>query len=315
VRLVFFGTPPVAVPTLDALIAGGHEVTLVVTRPDRAIGRSGRLQPPPVKQAASRLGLPVFQPTRVRNAAFLERIRLSRPEILVVVAYGRILPLSVLDLPHRGAVNIHFSLLPAYRGAAPVQWALAHGDRVTGVTTMQLSEGMDEGGLLLQDRVEIEPTEHTPQLQSRLAELGAALLLRTLDELSAGRLVATPQEHALATHAPPLRREDGFYDPAHTAGECAGRIRGFDPWPGLWFRVGGKRMRMLQASAEEGEALAEPSGSVVECTAQGLLISCAGGSRLRLSRLQPEGRKAVSARDAVNGRQLRVGDRIERPAE
>jgi methionyl-tRNA formyltransferase len=314
VRVVFLGTPDAAVPSLDALIEAGHEPVLVVTQPDRPSGRSRRPLPPPVKRAALAHGLEVFQPTRVRGAAFRERLAADRPDLLVVVAYGRILPARVLALGSAGAVNVHFSLLPAYRGAAPVQWALAGGETVTGVTTMLMNEKMDEGDILLQRETAIEPGEHAPALEHRLAGIGAALLVETLGELGAGTLTPRPQDHARATLAPLLSRADGAIRPDLRAEAIEGRVRGFDPWPGVWLSRGGKRLRLVEARALEGSAPGVPAGSLTELTREGLLMVCGEGTRLLVSRVQPEGGRVLEARDAVNGRHLRAGDRLEAAA-
>lgn len=300
-------------PTLDALIGAGHRVPLVVSQPDRAVGRSSRLRPPAVKQAAEAHGIEVFQPLRVRNTAFRERLAAARPDALVVVAYGRILTRAVLDLGRLGAVNVHFSLLPAYRGAAPVQWTLARGETLTGVTTMLMNEGMDEGDILLRRELSIEPGEHAPALAGRLASCGAGLLLETLDRLERGALVARAQDHPRATYAPRLSPKDGEYDPGLTAREIEGRVRGFDPWPGLWARIGERRFRLLEAQAVDLSFSGVPPGRVIELRPEGLIVACAADTTLLWTRLQPEGKRALEARDAVNGRHVRPGDQLGRP--
>jgi methionyl-tRNA formyltransferase len=315
VRLVFLGTPSAAVPSFHALIDAGHEVPLVVTQPDRPVGRSRRPQAPPLKQAAAERGIEVFQPLKVRNRAFRERLGSCAPDVLVVVAYGRILPGPVLRLAPRGALNVHFSLLPAYRGAAPVQWALARGEAVTGVTTMQMNERMDEGDLLLQAEVPVAEGEHAPALERRLAGVGAALLLETLRGLESGSIQPVPQDHGNATLAPLLTRSDGEIDPALTAGEIEGRVRGFDPWPGVWMASSGRRLRLIEVRVLEPAEATEPPGSITEFTRDGLVMICGGGTRLALIRIQPEGRRVLTARDAVNGRQLQPGDRLEAKSE
>jgi len=312
VRVVFLGTPHAAVPSLEAILGAGHDVPLVVTRADKPVGRSGTPEAPPVKVRAAAAGIPVLQPAKVRDAAFLSAIREARPDALVVVAYGRILTRSVLDVARHGAINAHFSLLPRYRGAAPVAWALVRGETETGVTTFRLDEGLDTGDVLLARRATIEPGEHAPSLLSRLSKLGASLLVETLAGLDAGSIVPRSQNHALATAAPLITRADGAWDPAWTAREVEGRVRGLDPWPGVWAARSGKRLRIVEAHAVEGTT-AEPPGSIVE--AQGALaLACASGTILALETVQPEGRRAVSARDAVSGRQIAPGDRLERPA-
>jgi len=313
VRIVFLGTPRAAVPSLRALIDAGHEVVRVVTQPDRPAGRRGRPLPGPVKIAAAKHGLDLIQPARVRNAAFREAIAECRPDLLVVVAYGRILTRAVLDLPRLGAVNLHYSLLPEYRGAAPVQWALARGEIVTGVTTMLMNEQLDEGDVLLQREVEILAGEHAPALERRLSELGSGVLVETLLGLESGALTPREQDHDAATFAPLLTRVDGEIDPALTAAEIEGRVRGFDPWPGAWVAGPRRRLRIMEAEALESGGSGEPPGTVLDLETEGLVLSCGEGSRLLVRKLQPEGGRAISARDAVNGRLLQPGDRIEVP--
>jgi methionyl-tRNA formyltransferase len=313
VKLIFLGTPTPAVPSLRALIDAGHEVPLAVTRRDRPVGRSRQPQAPPVKRAALASGIEVFQPKRVRDAAFRDRLASVRPDLLVVVAYGRILTGEVLRLAPEGAINLHFSLLPRYRGAAPVQWALARGERETGVTTMSMNERLDEGDLLLQRTVPIEPTEHAPALQGRLAVIGAELLIETLDRIKTGSLEPRPQKDDEATQAPRLSAADGEIDRARSAGEIEGRVRGFDPWPGVWMRIGGRRIRIVSAHEVTGPPSPEPPGLISELTDEGLILICGGGSRLALETVQPEARRAMAARDAVNGRHLEPGQRLEEP--
>jgi methionyl-tRNA formyltransferase len=312
VNVVFLGTPRIAVPFLDTLIDARHRVSLVVTQADRPSGRSGTPQPPPVKRRALEHGIKIVQPRSVRKGTFLEVIRAENPDVLAVVAYGKILPRTVLDAARHGAVNVHFSLLPLYRGAAPVQWCLARGETVTGVSTMRLSEGMDEGDILLQREVAIEPGEHAPALFDRLTREGVGLLTRTLEQLDRGNLPGRPQDHDRATYAPLLRKKDGTPPVDLPAAEIEGRIRGFDPWPGVWFGCRGKRVRLLEATHEPGETTTEPAGRVVEFRGEALRVACGSGSVLAVTRLQPEGRRPVSARDAVNGRAVGPGDDLER---
>lgn len=313
-RIVFFGTPRVAVPSLEALVSAGHALMLVVTQPDRPVGRSRRPSRGPVKRAAERLGLELRQPTKLRRGPFVEELAGLSPELLVVVGYGRIFPGPMLQLAPRGAVNVHFSMLPKYRGAAPVQWALANGEPTTGVTTMQISEKLDEGDVLLQREVLIEPGEHTPALADRLAAIGAELLLSTLDRLEAGTLEPSPQDDTAASLAPQLSREDGRVCLGLDARAVEGRIRGFDPWPGVWVSRGGRRLRLVRASALERVAGGEPPGRIVALEDGVLALVCGGGSLLGLERIQPEGRRELSVGDAVNGRQIAPGDLLETPA-
>ena len=311
-RIVFLGTPAAAVPSLEAILDAGHEVALVVTRPDRPVGRSGTPGPPPVKARALQAGLRVLQPTRVRDAAFLSEIEGTRADALAVVAYGRILPAPVLAAVPYGAINVHFSLLPKYRGAAPVAWALLRGERETGVTTFHLDEGLDTGDVLLSRPVAIEEREHAPALLARLATLGGELLAETLDGLSRGAIVPRSQDHAAATAAPMLSREDGAWDPEWSAREVEGRVRGLDPWPGVWAAKGGRRIRLVEAAATELTTPKE-AGTVLELAEGRLLVAAVRGGVVAITVVQPEGRRAMSARDAVSGRQLTPGERLERP--
>jgi methionyl-tRNA formyltransferase len=310
VKVVFLGTPEVAVPSLVALASAGHDLRLVVTQPDRPSGRSGTPVPPPVKRAAAARGIAVEQPLRLRGQSFVERLRTVAPDVLVIVAYGRILSRAVLDVATHGAVNLHFSLLPAYRGAAPVQWALARGETKTGLTTMKLNERMDEGDILLQQEVVIEADEHAPALRERLSTLGSPLLTETLARLAAGTLEPRPQDPTQASLAPLLSQADGAIRLSLTAREIAGRVRGFDPWPGVWVRRGDRRLRLVAARELHGTVPDVP-GQVLELTPEGLIMACGSGTRLALRRVQPQGRKALDVRDAVNGRQILPGDRLE----
>jgi len=310
VRIVFLGTPETAVPTLEALIRSGHRPVLVVTRPDRPVGRGRNPSAPAVKRAAIRHDVEVFQPEKVRTRAFAERIGECSPDFLVFVAYGRILSRRVLDVAALGSINLHFSLLPRYRGAAPVQWALAMGEPTTGVTTILMNERMDEGDLLREREVVVEPGEHAPGLAARLAGIGAELVLETLAGLSDRTISPRPQDPAQASYAPILARKDGFIDLSMTASQIEGRIRGFDPWPGVWLRRGATRLRLVRAHAlEEGDDRATV-GTVEELRGESVALACGSGTRLLLHEVQPAGRRVMSARDALNGRQLELGDRL-----
>lgn len=312
-RVVFLGTPETAVPALSAIVDAGHDVPLVVTQPDRPVGRSKTPQPTPVKMFAASRGLSVVQPERVRSAEFRDRISAAAPDVLAVVAYGRLLPRSVLDRACHGAVNVHFSLLPKLRGAAPVPWALARGDRETGVTIFRLDEGLDTGDTLMSRRISIESEEHAPALLARLAVEGAALLVETLAGLATGTVRPVPQDPGRATLAPILTRKDGHWDPAWSARELEGRVRGFDPWPGVWALHRGKRFRIGAARALPGMTAGTASGSLLAMGDDGLQLACAGGTVAAVASVQPEGGRAMSAREAVNGRLLQPGDRLERP--
>ena len=311
-RVAFLGTPETAVPFLEALVAGGHDVGLVVTRPDRPRGRSAAPAPPPVKRAAIRLGIEVEQPAATRRPEFAQRLVSVRADLLVVVAYGRILTAEALAAAPRGAVNVHFSLLPRWRGAAPVQWCLAAGDERTGVCTMQLDDGLDTGPILLAEETPIRADEHAPALTARLVALGVPLLLRTLDGLARGDLRPRAQDDASATRAPMITRSDGEVSPALPARAIAGRVRGFDPWPGVWLRRGGTRIRIVRALPRDGETASHAPGTVLRLDEDDLLVACGGGSVLAVRDVQPEGRRTVAVRDAVNGRLLAPGDVLEK---
>lgn len=313
-KVVFLGSPPTAVPTLEALVAAGVSIPLVVTQPDRPAGRSKAPRPTAVKEAASRHGLDVLDPPSAKAAGLLEALSSAAPDVLVVVAYGNLLPRSVLDVAPLGAVNVHFSLLPAYRGAAPVQWALAGGEEATGVTTMQIALRLDEGDVLLQREVKVLPREHAPSLLVRLADAGAELLLETLARLRAGDLPGKPQDGALATYAPMLRPADGEVRFDMTARQMEGRVRGFDPWPGVWAWHKGRRLRFVEARATNAPTAAAP-GSILAFADGAFHVACGQGTVLAVEAVQLEGRRAITSAEANNGRQLLPGDLLEaRPA-
>ena len=316
--ILFFGTPDFAVPTLAALVAAGRAPALVVTQPPRPAGRGRQPQEPPVALLARRHGLPVAQPERVRDPAFLETVRELDPRppgIAVVVAFGQIFPRELLALPRHGCINLHASLLPRWRGAAPIQAAIAAGDRATGVTTMRMEAGLDTGPVLLQEAVEIAPGETAGELSQRLAERGAALVVRTLERLEAGDLEPRPQDGAAATYAPRLTRDSGRFDAALTAGELAARLRAFTPWPGLTAELRGGPLKLLAAvplpeTTETAEAAGEPPGTLLGLRPEGLAVACGDGSVLAVSALQRPGRKPQRAADFVNGERLRPGERL-----
>jgi methionyl-tRNA formyltransferase len=293
-RIVFLGSGAFAGPAFEALLDRGHDVAALVTQPDRAKGRGRAMTPPPLKPLAESRGVAVLQPARIRHPEAVELLRGLRPEILVVVAYGQILPKPVLELAPRGAVNVHASLLPRYRGAAPIQWAIVGGEPETGVTTMLLDEGLDTGPILLQRATPMEPGETARTLEPRLARLGAELLIETLAGLESGSLGPTPQDAARATLAPIIQKDDGRIDWRLPATDIARRVRGFDPWPGTWTFYAGRLVKVLEAAAVEGTAEAEP-GQIVEVRTDNLRVACGGGSLLELRQLQPESRRPMSA--------------------
>ncbi len=314
-RVIFLGTPAFAVPSLERLAAAKHALPLVVTRPDRP-RRHGASRPEatPVKECARALGLDVAEPESLRETAVLERLAALRPDILVVVAFGQLLPESVLALPGRGAVNVHASLLPRWRGAAPIARAILAGDSVTGVTTMQMERGLDTGPILLERRCDIGPDETAGELTVRLAVLGANLLIETLDALERGTVTPQRQDDARATWAPPLRREDGRIDWGEEAAAIAARVRGCLPWPVAEAALRDGRVQILAAEPLSPEpASAATPGTVLEA-GDTLVVACGGGTRLGIRSLRIPGRRTVTAREAVNGRLVAPGDRLTSPA-
>jgi methionyl-tRNA formyltransferase len=300
-NVVFCGTPLFAVPALRALVENGFTVGLVVSQPDRAAGRGLVTTPTPVKQFALEHGIPVTQPEKIKNNTdFRAQLEALRPDAIVVVAYGRIVPQWMLDLPPLGNINVHASLLPKYRGAAPIQWAIAEGETVTGVTTMRLDAGLDTGDMLLKAQTGILPEDTTETLAPRLSELGGPLLVETLRGLEAGTITPTPQDHQQATLAPILTKEDGRIDWNRTATETWNRLRGFTPWPGAFTRFRGKMLAISKAAP--AAAGTEPlAPGQMHTQGEHLYIGCGQSTVLEVFELQPEGRKKMGAREFVNG--------------
>jgi len=314
-KLVFCGTPSFAVPTLEALLAAAHEVALVVSQPDRPVGRAQQLTAPPVKQAALAAGLAVTQPERIKNnAEFRAQLEAIAPDAIVVVAYGRIIPPWMLALPRLGCINLHGSLLPKYRGAAPIQWAVATGDAFTGNTTMLLEEGLDTGPILLQQTVEIGPDVTSVDLFETLAHTGAPLMVETLAGLAAGAIQPRPQNHEFATFAPLLDREDGRMDFAgRTARELYNRWRGFQPWPGAFTTLDGKKLIVHRTAPVETADMSNHANARAGQihTANGrLFAACAGESWIELLEVQLEGKKRLSAAEFLRGMALAEGTRL-----
>lgn len=308
-RVVFLASGAFAVPSLEALVAAGHEVAALVTQPDRVSGRGLALVPPKVKPVAERHGIRVLQFERVRRPEAQEALRQLTPELQVVVAFGQILPRAVIDIAPRGTVNVHASLLPRLRGAAPIQWAIANGDTETGVTTMQIDEGLDTGPLLLSRSLAIAPEETAAELEPRLARLGGELLVETLAGLESGTLTAVPQDPARATVAPLLRKEDGRVDWTLPAHAIACRARGFYPWPGAYTQHDGRLLKLIRVRERPEPAGAAP-GEVVEASAAGVSVACGQDTRLLLEEVQPESRKAMPAGAWAQGARLQRGSRL-----
>ena len=300
-KLVFLGTPQFAVPTLESTIKAGHQVAAVFTQPDRPKGRGQKDSMPPVKQAALRLGLPVHQPERIRRPDVIEHLQTLAPEAMVVVGYGQILPQAILDIPPKGIINVHASLLPKYRGAAPIQWAIARGETRTGVTTMKIDAGLDTGDMLLKWESPIGPEETAVELGERLAAAGADLLVRTLVELDS--IVPQPQDNAHATYAPILKKEDGHIDWAMSAREIVNRVRGFVPWPGCYGSLRGMRFHIWRAKPADGSL---PPGQL-RIAGKKLCAGCEDGA-IELLEVQLEGKKKMTAAAFLNGFTLSEGE-------
>lgn len=306
-KLVFCGTPQFAVPTLEAVAAAGHEVSVVIAQPDRAAGRGMQVQIGAVKSAALRLGFSVLQPERIKhNAELRQRLEEIAPDAILVVAYGRIIPDWMLDLPRFGCINLHGSLLPKYRGAAPIQWAIANGEQTTGVTTMHLDAGLDTGPMLLARVVPIGPGETASDLFASLSALGAPLMVETLEGLEQGTVVLQQQDHAAATLAPILTRDDGRMDFQRTATDLVNRWRGFQPWPGAFTTLRRKKLTVHGVRAIEGTA--KPGDLIVD--ADRLLAGC-GAGLLELIEVQMEGKKRMSAAEFLRGFQVKSGERVD----
>ncbi len=301
------GTPAAAVPTLERIVADGHDVVAVYTQPDRPAGRGNKLSAPPVKEKAIELGIPVFQPQKVRTQEALEVFRSHQADVAVVVAYGRILPAGFLSAYPKGAVNVHFSLLPKLRGAAPVNWAIANGDRTTGITTMKMDEGLDTGDILLQRETPVEAVETSIELMSRLSLVGAELLAETLNNCET--LEPRPQDHELATLAPILKRSDGEIDWKLTAAEIANRVRGFQPFPGSFTSFRGEKLTIWAAEPSSNASSFAP-GEIGEIEKGAIIVGCGGGTALRITELQQQGRKRMTARDLLNGVRIEKGERF-----
>lgn len=304
--LVFFGSPRFAVPSLSSLIEAGEKIEAVVTQTDKPAGRSRRPQAPPVKEFALEKGLRVLQPPSMKDEAFLRELEAIRPEFIVVVAYGRILTRRVLDAPSVAPVNLHASLLPRYRGASPIAWAVINGEKETGLTTMIITEGLDEGDVLLQERHEIRPDDTAESLARRLSNAGGHLLARTLEGLREGSIKPTPQRGE-ATYAPLLRKEDGRVDWSKPARELYNFVRGMYPWPGAFTYAEGLRIKLLRTRAVPGQG--EP-GRVMKVSEESFEVGTRD-ERLEVLELQPEGKRAMSARAFLQGRTLREGIYLE----
>ncbi|HEX4136481.1 MAG TPA: methionyl-tRNA formyltransferase [Candidatus Sulfotelmatobacter sp.] len=306
-RVIFLGTPEFAVPTLERISAAGHAVSLVVTQPDRPKGRKQELIPSPVKAAALRHAIPVYQPERIRHPEALARLRELSPEVMIVVGYGQIIPQSIIDLAPLGVINVHASLLPELRGAAPIQWSIARGFKRTGVTTMRIDAGLDTGDILLQWETPIGPDETAIDLSARLAAAGADLLVRTLADLCAGAIQPRSQEHSHATYAPILKKEDGRIDWSNPAQQIHDLIRGFQPWPGAHTSFRGQSLHLWRSRLVPEQLIPEKTrdlspGAIIE--KQGVFAVGGDGAVVELLEVQLEGRKRMPAEVFANGQRI-----------
>ncbi len=300
--LVFLGTPSFAVPTLERIVQAGHRILAVFTQPDRPKGRGGELAASPVKASALRFSLPVYQPERIRRPEAVEQLKQMQPDAMVVVGYGQIIPQSIIDIPRHGIINVHASLLPKYRGAAPIQWAIANGESSTGVTTMRIDAGLDTGDMLMKWETTIGPEENSVELGRRMAQSGADLLIQTLAGIDAGTIRPEPQDNAQASLAPILKKEDGEVDWNWPARKIFNRARGFLPWPGVYSYFRGQLFHIWKARVAEETGQGAP-GHLIPLKKR-LLVSCGESSALELIEVQIEGRKRMPAEAFLNGHRL-----------
>jgi methionyl-tRNA formyltransferase len=306
-NLVFCGTPRFAVPTLEKLVAAGFRIHLVVTQPDRPKGRGLELVQAPVKESALKLNLAITQPDRIKtNDEFRAQLTALQPDAIIVVGYGRIIPQWMLDLPPLGNLNLHASLLPKFRGAAPIQWALAHGETVSGVTTMRIDAGLDTGDILQQEELAIAPDDTAETLAPRLAAIGADLMVETLRGLQSESIHPRPQDNSQASLAPILKKEDGLMDFSRSAAAIVNRMRGFQPWPGAYTKFRGKSLQIIKARP----AIDPIAQSELRVTADRLLAGCGQNTSLELLEIQLEGKKRTSARDFIHGYRPQPGEKL-----
>ncbi len=305
-RIIFMGTPDFACPILAKLIERGDNILAVVTQPDRPKGRGQKLLPPPVKVIAEEQGIPVLQPPKVRAPEFIEQIRGLNPDLMVVVAFGQILPQGLLNIPKHGCINIHASLLPRYRGAAPINWCLVNGESETGITTMQMDAGLDTGDMLIKRVIAIGPEEDAQSLHDRLSILGAETLDETLERLVNGTLKPEKQDDTLSCYAPILKKEDGLIDWNKNPVQIKNLVRGLTPWPGAYTTISDKTLKLYKVSVADGSAT---PGEIISVGKSGITVACGSGS-IRIEELQLEGRKRLTAADFLAGYHLDPGSRL-----
>lgn len=299
--IVFFGTPQFAVPTLQLLIKNGEKISMVISQPDKPKGRGKIIQPPEIKKIALQHGLSVCQPEKILNKVFIEKIKSIKPEFAIVVAYGRILPKEILEIPKYGCINLHASLLPKYRGAAPIQWALIRGEEVTGVTTMLIDEGLDTGPILLQREIPIDYQDNAMTLSEKLALIGAELILETIKKMRKGLITPKPQSGE-ASYAPMLKKEDGRINWNYSAREIFNLVRGTYPWPCAYCFLGDERIKIIKAEPENGNSL---PGLILKAK-EDLLVGT-GSGLLRILIIQPEGKKVMTTKEFICGRKINEG--------
>lgn len=308
-NLIFCGTPQFAVPTLEKLVKEKFSIQLVMTNPDEPRGRGHKVQPSPVKEAALKHGLAVYQPAKMKTDETREYLSQFHPDAIVIVAYGHIVPQWMIDLPPLGCINLHASLLPKYRGAAPINWAIIRGEKETGVTTMKIDAGMDTGDMLLERREPIRGDDTTETLGERLSVMGADLMIETLRKLERGEIAPRPQDSSKATIAPKVKKEDGVIDWSLTAEEIERRVRGLAPWPGAYTSFRGKRLHVWRAEPVAAEGSSAAPGTI-STEGKRLAVSCGAGTQLILHEVQMEGRKRISARDFANGARVESGETL-----
>lgn len=304
-RIVFMGTPDFAVPSLKALVEAGHDVCGVFTQPDKPKNRGMKLQPPPVKEYAITQNIPVFQPLKMRDGEALSVLKELSPELIVVVAYGRILPVDILELPPKGCINIHASLLPKYRGSAPINWAILNGEDETGVCIQYMAEGVDTGDVIDYVTTPISAEENAQQLYNRLAELGSKLILPVVTEIEQGTATATPQDHEKASHAPMLTKELSPIDWSKPARQIHDQVRGLYPWPAAVSEIDGVRCKIVR-TAVSGDKTGKDPGVFVQADKKGLKVACGGGEVLEILELQPDGKKVMPATAFLAGHSIKV---------
>jgi methionyl-tRNA formyltransferase len=310
-RLLFCGTPHFAVPTLRHLLSqSDFEIAAVITQPDRPRGRGQQVSSSPVKETASEAGIPVHQPEKIRAAETQTLLETLAPDVIVIIAYGQIIPARLLSIPKLGWINLHASLLPKYRGAAPIHWAIADGETVSGLTTMRIDAGMDTGDILLQEKIEIAPGQTAPELAKKMSEIGAPLMAETLRGIASGNLSPLPQKHAEATYAPLLKKEDGRIDWNRPAQEIYNRLRGFDPWPGAYTSFRGQTCHLWAEPFSLRTLTGSAPGTLLQEDRQ-ILIACGHATLLRLLSVKVQGRKQVSAVEFANGARLTERERFD----